>query len=181
MNDLFKTRYQMLYSLGSNLFKTMPADSGHLAIFIDLFYIFFKLRMHFRLVCFSLQNTIFLWDYMYPKSWIVHDDIENWNLYDFLPHPPLPRKFRSFGKSLNSYNPDRRPAASGGPLWKKYLSSYIFKQIFYIVVMFKVDFIRLNILRTRSVIVVGFQQQLDVSRSTWFPRAQLLDRDRRPL
>eukprot|EP00493_Phyllostaurus_siculus_P027656 UN28004 len=53
--------------------------------------------------------------------------------YDLLPRSP-PRKFRSFGKSLNSYNPGRRPAASGsGPkarYEKKYLSSYIFKQFF---------------------------------------------------
>ena len=100
-NDLFKTRYQMLYSPGSNPFKTMPADPGHLAIFLDLFYILFKLRMQFRLVCFSLQNTIFLWDYMCPKSWIVHDDIENWNLYDFLPPPPPPpAKVSEFWKIL---------------------------------------------------------------------------------
>ena len=34
-------------------------------------------------------------------------------------------------------------------------------KILYIVAVFKIDFIRLNILRTKSVIVVGFQPQLD--------------------
>ena len=34
-------------------------------------------------------------------------------------------------------------------------------KILYIVAVFKIDLIRVNILRTKSVIVVGFQPQLD--------------------